>query len=355
MAHATTTQVLAVDPQNPDREIIERAALVLRGGGLVAFPTETVYGLGANALDAAAVRRIFEAKERSPSDPVIVHIAELSDLAHIVREVPQSARALAARFWPGPLTLVLPKRPEVPDEVTAGLDTVAVRQPSHPVAAALIRAAGVPIAAPSANLFTRTSATTAQHVLDDLGGRIDMVLDGGPTRVGVESTVVAIDEAGIHILRPGAVPMEAIEAALREDAIDVTVTLARPRTRMASPGLLGKHYAPRADLCYIRGEPGAALARLREELAAERGRLVGLLLAEEDVEALGELARDARLALLGPTRDPDVMAQRLYAGLRALDSAGVEIIYARQPHGPGIIHAIDDRLRRAATTIIDAR
>jgi len=354
MARVTRTEVLAVDPRDPDPRTIEHAANVLRGGGLVAFPTETVYGLGANALDARAVRRIFEAKERAASDPIIVHIADPADLALLVREVPQSARALAERFWPGPLTLVLPKRPEVPAEVTAGLDTVAVRLPSHPVALALIRAAGMPIAAPSANLFTRTSATTAAHVLEDLGGRIEMVLDGGPAVVGLESTVVAIDEAGIHVLRPGAVPVEAIEAALREDAIDVPVTVAGPRTRVASPGMLDKHYAPRAELRYIRGEPEAALARLREELAAQRGRSVGLLLTEEDVEALGDLARDAPVALLGPTRDIEAMAHRLYAGLRALDGAGVEIIYARQPHGAGLVRAIDDRLRRAATTIIDA-
>ncbi|MCK9518308.1 MAG: L-threonylcarbamoyladenylate synthase [Dehalococcoidia bacterium] len=347
------TEVLPVDAQHPGPEAIERAAAIIRAGGLVAFPTETVYGLGGNALDAAAVRRIFAAKERAPSDPLIVHIADAADLSRIAREVPGAAMALARQFWPGPLTLVLPKQAAVPPEATAGLDTVAVRLPSHPVALALIRAAGTPIAAPSANRFTRTSATTAAHVLEDLDGRIELVLDGGPAIVGVESTVVAVDAAGVHVLRPGAVSLEALRATLREAGHDIPVEVARPQAAPASPGMLEKHYAPRARLCYVRGPREDALARLRKELDAAAGQQAGLLLPDDDLAALGDVVSATTVASLGPSDDLEAVAHRLYAGLRALDAAGVEVIFARQLTGDGLARAIDDRLRRAATTVIE--
>jgi L-threonylcarbamoyladenylate synthase len=216
-------RLVRVDPAVPDPAIIAEAAAIIKRGGLVAFPTETVYGLGANALDARAAEGIFAAKQRSRDDPLIVHLASPDELDAIVSEVPPTARALAARFWPGPLTLVLPKRPIVPDVVTAGLPSVAVRVPSHAVARALLRAAGLPIAAPSANLFTRSSATTAQHVLEDLGDRVDLILDGGPTPFGIESTVVAAGATEVRLLRPGAVTPEAIAEALatgREALVD---------------------------------------------------------------------------------------------------------------------------------------
>src|SRR4051794_34684885 len=214
MTSAGATRVIAVDSEAPDPDVIARAAEIIRAGGLVAFPTETVYGLGANGLDAVAVARIFEAKRRALNDPVILHAASIDEVEQIVSEVPPLARTLAERFWPGPLTVVLPKREIVPDVATAGLPSVAVRVPSHAVAQALIRAAGVPIAAPSANLFMRTSATTAQHVLDDLGERVDLILDGGPTPHGIESTVVAAGDAELRLLRPGAVSAEALADAL---------------------------------------------------------------------------------------------------------------------------------------------
>src|SRR5215216_5902693 len=203
--------VVRVDPVAPEPGVIERAAAILKRGGLVAFPTETVYGLGANALDEAAVLGIFAAKRRALDDPLIVHLASVDDLQTIVTEIPPVVHALAERFWPGPLTLVLPKRPIVPDAATAGLPTVAVRVPSHPVAQALIRAAGRPIAAPSANLFTRASATTAAHVVEDLGDRVDLILDGGPAPFGIESTVVRIAVGDARLLRPGATTHEDLE------------------------------------------------------------------------------------------------------------------------------------------------
>jgi L-threonylcarbamoyladenylate synthase len=352
---AGETEVLAVDPGAPEADVISRAAAVIRARGLVAFPTETVYGLGGDALDVEAVRRIFAAKERIASDPLIVHIADPGDLPRVAREVPPAARVLAARFWPGPLTLVLPKQPAIPAEVTAGLDTAAVRQPSHPVALALIRAAGVPIAAPSANRFTRTSATTAAHVLEDLDGRIEMVLDGGPAHVGVESTVVVVTPEGVRVLRPGAVSPEALREALVAAGLDIAVELARAGTAAASPGMLEKHYAPRARLRYLRGARETTLARLRALLAAApAGQRAGLLLADGDIAALGPLARGTVTAPLGPAGDLAAMAHRLYAGLRALDSAGVEVIFACQPEGDGLARAIDDRLRRAASEVIGA-
>lgn len=320
----------------------------------MAFPTETVYGLGANALDATAVARVFAAKERAADDPLIVHVAAVEELALVAADLPPAARLLADRFWPGPLTLVLARTAAVAPAVSAGLETVAVRMPAHPVAAALIHAAGVPVAAPSANRFTRTSATTAAHVLDDLRGRIDLVLDGGPADVGVESTVVDARGPEVCILRPGALTAEAIAAALA----------GLPGTRLvegtpgpgpaASPGMMTRHYAPRAWLVYVRQEGEAASARLdafvAEALAA--GRKVGLLLASDDLARFpprpGLVAFD-----LGPRADLRTVARRLYAGLRTLDAAGVELIAVRGFGQAGLARALDDRLRRAAAEVVE--
>src|SRR4051794_21935732 len=206
--------VLNVDPANPDPEVIRRAAELIRAGRLVAFPTETVYGLGANALDAAAVARVFQAKGRPPTNPLIVHLDGVDQIAQVAAGWPKVAVRLAERFWPGPLTLVLPKRPEVPDVVTAGGPTVAVRVPAHPVAQALLRAAGVPVAAPSANRSTELSPTTAAHVLRGLDGRIELILDGGPTPGGIESTVVDVTASPLRLLRPGLVTPAELEAVV---------------------------------------------------------------------------------------------------------------------------------------------
>ena len=342
-------RLVRVDPAAPDPAIIAEAAAIIKRGGLVAFPTETVYGLGANALDARAAEGIFAAKQRSRDDPLIVHLASPDELDAIVAEVPPTARALAARFWPGPLTLVLPKRPIVPDIVTAGLPSVAVRVPSHAVAQALLRAAGLPIAAPSANLFTRSSATTAQHVLEDLGDRVDLILDGGPTPVGIESTVVAATSGEVRLLRPGAVTPEAIAEALA--ALDGPVPLALgPVGRAASPGLLAKHYSPRASLFLVAGEPAEARRELGAavERAVASGRRVGLLLAEEDAPSFADLSGQVTCITLGSERDLGRVARRLFAALRELDAAGCDAIYARSFGTAGLGLAIMDRLTRAA-------
>jgi L-threonylcarbamoyladenylate synthase len=336
------TRVLTIDPLAPSARDIAEAADLIRRGGLVAFPTETVYGLGVHALDAAAVRRLFAAKGRPADDPLIVHVAAPSALASLVSEPPPEVDALAARFWPGPLTLVLRRAPVVPREVTAGLETVAVRVPAHPVAQALLAAAGVPIAAPSANLFSRPSPTRAAHVLEDLDGRIDMLLDAGPTTVGVESTVLDLSSEVPTVLRPGAISIEMLHAVVPGVRMRSSADSGGPQR---SPGLLTRHYSPRAPLTLYEGPRTAVLARMAKDLAARTTRRVGLLLPDDDAIEAGGAVR----VQLGPSGDPEAMARRLYAALRELDTAGVDEILARVPHAAGgLAHAIADRVRRAA-------
>jgi L-threonylcarbamoyladenylate synthase len=333
----------------PDTHGIEAAADILRAGGLVGFPTETVYGLGANALSVAAVRGIFEAKGRPADDPVIVHLASAAELERVALPN-QVAVRLAEHFWPGPLTLVLPKRPEVPAEVTAGLDTVGVRVPSHPVAQALLTAADLPIAAPSANLFGRPSPTTARHVLDDLDGRIDAVLDGGPARVGVESTIVDVTCSPPRLLRPGGVAAEAIKGVLG-------MRLALPETRVgpqAAPGMLAVHYAPRTPLTLVTG-PSARDRLLAEvAIALDRGEGVGVLALSDD---LGLLPPEVRVEVVGSWAQPEATATRLFEALRALDAAGLDVLFARELADPakGLGRALADRLRRASRHVLDTR
>jgi L-threonylcarbamoyladenylate synthase len=325
------TLVLPVDPISPDAETIARAAACLRAGGLVAFPTETVYGLGAHALDTAAVARLFEAKGRPANDPLIVHIARFDRIDALVSRVPAGARELAARFWPGPLTLVLPRRDAVPAAVTAGLATVAVRIPSHPVAQALLEAADVPVAAPSANLFSRPSPTRASHVHDDLDGRIDMILDAGPTDVGVESTVLDLSSGTPTVLRPGAVAVEALRAVIGDVRVRDAHVSSADTAAMPSPGLLSKHYSPRATLTLYEGDPGRAKARLDADVRAAREKGVRVGVVDFGAE------------------DAGVVAGRLYAALRELDAAGVDAIFVRGvPPTDGLGLAVQDRLRRAA-------
>jgi L-threonylcarbamoyladenylate synthase len=321
------TTVLHLTADRPEPDAIATAAACLRGGGLVAFPTETVYGLGVAAMDAAAVRRLFAAKGRPADDPLIVHVADIAGLAALVAARPPVVAALAARFWPGPLTIVLRRAPGVPDVVTAGLDTVAIRVPAHPVARALLAAAGIPIAAPSANLFSRPSPTTAAHVLEDLAGRIDMVLDGGPTQVGVESTVLDLSGDIPEVLRPGAVTIEMLRSLVPGVRLRVAAAAGGPQR---SPGLLTRHYSPRAPLTLYEGPVERVIDRIRTDVEA--------------AEAAGR-----RVGLLVPDDDAAVTAARLYAALRAFDAEGVDEIFARLPQTTdGLSQAIADRLRRAA-------
>jgi L-threonylcarbamoyladenylate synthase len=319
------TAVLSIDPAAPEGPAIERAAAVLRAGGLVAFPTETVYGLGANALDAAAVARIYAAKGRPARNPIIIHVADAEAARAVVADWPDAARRLAERFWPGPLTLVLPRGPAVPDIVTAGGPTVAVRVPAHPVAQALLRSAGVPVAAPSANRSTELSPTTAAHVLRGLAGRIDLVLDGGPTTAGLESTVLDLTTTPPRLLRPGPIAPLEIEAVIGPVQRPSAVT---PEGPLASPGLLPRHYAPRTPLVCVEGNASAAVRSL-----TEMGQRVGWL-------RFGETG--------GMPTDPAGYAARLYAELHALDGQGLDRIVVELPPDEEEWLAVRDRLRRAA-------
>ncbi|MDH4067262.1 MAG: L-threonylcarbamoyladenylate synthase, partial [Acidobacteriota bacterium] len=288
------TRVVRVDPERPEPEAIAEAAALIREGGLVAFPTETVYGLGANALDPRAVGRLFEAKGRPSTDPLIVHLAHIGQLGQVAADVSGVARALALAHWAGPLTLVLKKKAAVPDVVTAGLPTVAVRVPSHRVARALVETCGVPVAAPSANRFSRPSPTRAAHVLSELDGRIDLLLDGGPTPVGVESTIVDCTVSPPVLLRPGGVTREALLAQVPDLVVRPRfggTTVAQP-----APGQLARHYSPTARLTLFEGEVAAVRARLLADARAlaAQGQRVGILAPEEDVLALApDLAAQA--------------------------------------------------------------
>ncbi len=353
---------LTVNPSRPDdpesRQAIARAAEILRNGGLVALPTETVYGLGANALDPAAVARIFAAKQRPAWDPVIVHIAgpatpENPMLQQLVTGIPESARKLIAAFWPGPLTLLLPRSAAVPDTVTAGRPLVGVRMPSNSVAYDVIHRAGVPIAAPSANLFSHTSPTTADHVLQDLDGRIDAILDAGPTLHGVESTVLDPTHAPMVIYRPGAVPSEQIRAI----AGDVEVfqapvePCAEPGESLPSPGVGIRHYAPKAKLILIDASIGDLPERLTAEFnkltAAQAGLRVGVMLP---AELMASAPRGAIIFRWGSWAAPDQLAHDLYSGLRSLDVQNCAVILCPVPPAEGNGAAIRDRLRKAAFT-----
>jgi L-threonylcarbamoyladenylate synthase len=332
------TVVLPVNPTEPEADVIARAAAVLRGGGLVAFPTETVYGLGANALEPAAVARIFAAKGRPATNPLIVHVAQPADALRVAATWPDAAARLAERFWPGPLTLVLPRRDEVPDAVTAGGPTVAVRLPAHPVARALIRAAGVPVAAPSANRSAQLSPTRAEHVLTGLDGRIDLLLDGGPTAGGLESTVLDVTAAPPRLLRPGLVTPAEVEAVL--GGIARSAPPGAPTGEpLPSPGMQRRHYAPRAVLECVEGD-----GQERAEELARAGVSVGWL-------AWGEVpgAADAGVRVVAMPRDPKAYARSLYAVLHSLDACGVGRIVVASPPDTEEWLAVRDRLRRAAT------
>jgi len=339
------TDVLIVDPMQPEAEAIARAADCLRAGGLVAFPTETVYGLGVNALDRAAVTRLFTAKGRPATDPLIVHVTSVDAIAPLAAHISDDVRRLAERFWPGPLTLVLKRSARIPDEVTAGLDTVAIRIPRHPVARAILEAAAIPVAAPSANLFSRPSPTTAAHVLEDLDRRIDLIVDGGATTVGVESTV--LDMTGIvpTILRPGAVTREMLQHVLPR--VDEHLGSLPAADAQRAPGMLEKHYSPRTPLTLYEGIDAVDLLINDARSAVASGKRVGLLVAPGDLEQHAALARHCIVRELGPASGD--IARGLYASLRELDAAALDAIFARAFRDEGGLGgAIADRLRRAA-------
>lgn len=349
---------LKVDPGQPGgksaQQALAEAARILRAGGLVALPTETVYGLGANALDPKAVERIFAAKRRPDWDPIIVHIAPLKTREAMLDGLVESSaltarvRRLMEAFWPGPLTLLLPRTRAVPDAVTAGRPLVGVRMPAHPVAMRLIRMAELPIAAPSANLFGHISPTTAAHVLEDLDGRIDAVLDAGPTGFGVESTVLDPGPDPMLIYRPGAVTAEQIRelAGPVEMYREPEAPVETPRAPLPSPGVGLRHYAPRARLIVIEAPEEELSGRLASAATESRAERVGVMLPA-GVAAPPGIAPQ-RIYAWGRWDAPEEMARELYAGLRALDAEGCAVILCPLPPEAGIGAALRDRLRKAA-------
>ena len=326
----------------------EQAAAILRRGGLVGIPTETVYGLGANGLDGEAVARIFAAKGRPQDNPLILHIPSADWLERYCVDIPPAAYALAERFWPGPLTMILRHRPIVPDAVTAGLDTVGMRCPAHPVCRAILAAAGVPVAAPSGNTSGRPSPTTAADMLEDMDGKIDAIVDGGPCSVGVESTIVDLTETPPRLLRPGGVTLEELEAVLGAVAVDPAVTrLMGAGEHPKAPGMKYRHYAPKAPVTVVRGAPADAARYIRRHIADGEG----VICFNEFVP----LFEGHPVEPMGPADDPAEHARRVFDALRYFDGTQVTRIWAQCPDPVGIGLAVSNRLNKAAGFhIIDA-
>ena len=335
------TKIIKIDPDNINMKKLQEVGLAIREGKLVAFPTETVYGLGADALNVEAIKKVFIAKERPLYDPLIVHISCLEEIAELVKELPSIARDLALNFWPGPLTMVIKKSKKISDIVTSGLDTVAVRVPSHPVAQALIKASKKPIVAPSANLFTHVSPTNARHVIDDLLGKVDIIIDSGNTKVGLESTVVDVTEPGLKVLRLGGITVESIRKVTSKVRIFNDSTNSKK-----SPGMLKKHYSPRAKLILAEGKNDKMINNILRTAAKYKraGNKVGILGSSENIDKYtGYLVRG-----LGNAYDLEACAHNLYSQLRLLDEMKCDVIISENYEDKGIGRAIMDRLRRAS-------
>jgi len=342
------TLVLKVDSENPDQAKIQVAAQIIRKGGLVAFPTETVYGLGADALNPDAVLELFEAKKRPLDNPPIVHVANAGEVCKLVKEVPEKAELLMEKFWPGPLTLVFKRSSIVPSVTVAGLDTVAIRMPKNKVALALIKQSNLPIAAPSANLAGKPSPTTAKHVYEDLNGRIDAILDGGATNIGVESTVVDLTVDPPMVLRPGGTSFEALKKVLFDVRLHPFVEAEEelPLEKIRSPGMKHRHYAPKAEVILVDGAVPAVTRKIKELAESYRlkGAKVGILATDET-----QAAYEADVVKsLGSRFNLAVVAQNLFRLLREVDAENVDVILAEGVSSEGIGLAIMNRLRKAS-------
>lgn len=338
------TLILTIDKENPEDNIIRQAASIIKRGGLVAFPTETVYGLGANGLDAEAVAGIYRAKGRPSDNPLILHISEKADLNSLVSEVPASARILIDKYWPGPLTIVLKRSAIIPDIITGGLDTVAVRLPASIAARSLIAMAGVPIAGPSANTSGRPSPTTAQMVFADLAGKINAIIDAGPCDVGVESTVIDCTTVVPTLLRPGGITLEMLTDALGAVEIDAALELkdAVPK----SPGMKYTHYAPKSPMILVEGDPSriAEVIKLKAAEALAAGQKVGAVVSSETAASLPATVIAAKY---GARADAGQAAANLYSALRYFDERPVDIIFAEGISETGIGLAVMNRMRKA--------
>lgn len=341
------TKIYKIELDNIDAAAMQEAGNLIAEGELVAFPTETVYGLGGDALHPEAAKKIYAAKGRPSDNPLIIHIAEISDLERVAKEVPPQARLLAEAFWPGPLTMVVWKKEEVPYATTGGLETVAVRMPNHPVALELIRKSGKLIAAPSANTSGRPSPTEASHVAEDLNGRIAMILDGGPVGIGIESTIIDLTESVPMVLRPGYITPEMLSEVLGEEVvIDPGILAADDTTKPKAPGMKYKHYAPKADMVIVDGEKDAVVAEINQRTleAKKAGRKVAVIATEETRDSYNA---DVVLCM-GKRDDEDSIAQHMYKILRDCDELEVQEIYSESFQTPRIGQAIMNRLLKAA-------
>ncbi len=341
------TIIEKVNPCQPDEKIMEQAGKRIAAGELVAFPTETVYGLGGDALRPEAAAKIYAAKGRPSDNPLIVHIADFSDMERVAREVPAQAKKLADAFWPGPLTMIVWKSDEVPSATTGGMDTVAVRMPNHPVALELIRKSGCLIAAPSANTSGRPSPTEAKHVAEDLSGRIAMILDGGPVGIGIESTIIDLTEKKPMVLRPGYITPKMLSDVLGQEVVmDPGIIAADDTTKPKAPGMKYKHYAPKADMVIVDGEETAVIAKINELTKQRRteGKKVAVIATEETRK---HYHADVVLCI-GKRSDEDAIAQHLYQILRECDDLDVGEIYSESFQTPRIGQAIMNRLLKAA-------
>lgn len=344
-----TKRIVIEDRRNIKDEELAEAAAVLKSGGLVAFPTETVYGLGGNALDEDAARKIYAAKGRPSDNPLIAHISCAAELAPLVREIPEAGRKLMEAFWPGPLTMIFPKSSKVPYGTTGGLDTVAVRMPDDPVASRLIALAGVPVAAPSANTSGRPSPTTADHVWQDMNGRIDMIIDGGPVGIGVESTIVDVSSPVPSVLRPGAITMEMLREVLGEVAVDPAILgPMKEDVKPKAPGMKYRHYAPKAELTLVETTgPVESMVEKVKELAHEKlvqGCQVGIICTDESRSCYAE----GTVRSIGARESQESVAHNLYAVLREFDDLKVEYIFSESFSEDHLGQAIMNRLSKAA-------
>jgi L-threonylcarbamoyladenylate synthase len=342
------TIVFKVDPENPEEGKISVAAEAIRRGGIVAFPTETVYGLGVDALNQEVVKRMYEVKGRPPDNPTIVHIAEFNDVYKLAVDVPKVAEELMRRFWPGPLTIVLKASKIVPRVTTGGLETVGIRMPKHKVALALIRASKTPIAAPSANIAGKPSPTTAQHVIQDFYGSIDVILDAGPTKIGVESTVLDLTTKPPQILRPGGITYEELKEVLGEVIVHEAAK-DKGNTQLIearSPGMKYRHYAPKAELIVVEGETNIIVEEIKKLIDeySKMGKKVGVMATDETIENY----RAGIVKSVGSRSNLSTIARNLFRILREFDDEGVEIILAEGVPEEGLGLAIMNRLRKAS-------
>jgi len=342
------TLMLKVNAENPEPAKIQIAAQIIQNGGLVAFPTETVYGLGADALNPKAVLALFEAKKRPLDTPPIVHVVSISEVYPLVTGVPDKAELLMKQFWPGPLTLIFKRSKLVPSVTTAGLDTVAIRMPKHKVALELIKQSRRPIAAPSANLAGKPSPTTASHVYEDLNGRIDAIIDGGDTNIGVESTVLDLSVDPPMLLRPGGTPFEALKNVLGDVKLHPFVQAEQelPLQQTRSPGMRHKHYAPRAEVILVEGSVQAVIGKVKElaEAYKRKGAKVGILATDETQTAYNV----AVIKSLGSRFNLASVAQSLFRLLREVDAQNVDVIIAEGVPSEGLGLAVMNRLRKAS-------